>query len=155
MGDTVTVQRTIAASPEVLYDLVADLTAMGRWSPENTGGTWKPPATGPAVGARFQGTNTSGSKRWSTVSTIVTADRPREVAWDVKAGPMKVARWSYRFEPADGGCLVIETWTDHRSAPMAWLAGKVTGVSDRTSHNEAGMTETLRRLADAAESASA
>jgi hypothetical protein len=155
MADSVSVQRTIAAPPAALYDLVADLPGMGRWSPESTGGTWKPPATSATVGAELAGTNANESRRWSTTSTIVTADRPEEIAWEVTVGPIKVARWSYRFEPTDGGCVVTETWTDRRNPAFRWLAGKVTGVADRRTHNEAGMAETLRRLAVAAEAGSA
>ena len=36
----VTVSKVIAASPEVIYDLVADITQMPKYSPENTAGAW-------------------------------------------------------------------------------------------------------------------
>lgn len=51
------VARVIGAPAEVVYDLVSDVTRMGDYSPENTGGTWLDGATGPAVGARVTGTN--------------------------------------------------------------------------------------------------
>ena len=41
MGDKhVQVTETIAAEPAQLYDMVADLTKMGQWSPETVGGKW-------------------------------------------------------------------------------------------------------------------
>ena len=43
------VSTEIAASPEVVYDLVADITRMGEWSPECYQCTWSKGATGPAV----------------------------------------------------------------------------------------------------------
>jgi len=43
----------VAAPPERLYDLITDVTQMGRWSPECTGGKWLGGAAGPAAGARF------------------------------------------------------------------------------------------------------
>jgi uncharacterized protein YndB with AHSA1/START domain len=53
MADVVSVERTIAASPDALWKMVSDVTRMGEWSPENTGGEWLKGATGPAVGAKF------------------------------------------------------------------------------------------------------
>ena len=40
-----------------VFDAVADITRMGEWSPECTGGRWVAPATGPSVGAKFEGDN--------------------------------------------------------------------------------------------------
>ncbi|MBW3609495.1 MAG: alpha/beta fold hydrolase, partial [Actinobacteria bacterium] len=34
-----------------------------------------------------------------TRSTIVECEEPRAIAWDVKAGPLPVARWRYEIEP--------------------------------------------------------
>ncbi|MEY3619020.1 MAG: hypothetical protein RL726_1718, partial [Actinomycetota bacterium] len=62
----VVVSKEIAASPEVVWEMVSDLTRMGEWSPENKGGEWIKGATGPAVGASFKGRNSNGKKSWST-----------------------------------------------------------------------------------------
>ena len=40
MSETVSVVIDIASTPERLYAMVADLTRMGEWSPENQGGEW-------------------------------------------------------------------------------------------------------------------
>lgn len=152
-SNVVTVERTIRAEPGALWDLVADLPAMGQWSPENDGGEWVGGAGGPAVGAKFKGTNSHGKKSWSTVSTVVVADRPSEFAFEVKVGPMKVARWSFGFESQGEETKVTETWTDQRSGLMSWLGAKVTGVDDRASYNEDGMRQTLEALASTAEAA--
>ena len=45
----------IDAPPEVVYDLVADVTRTPEFSPEVRRCTWLDGATGPAVGARFRG----------------------------------------------------------------------------------------------------
>ena len=55
--------------------MVSDVTRMGEWSPETIRCTWIDGATGPAVGARFKGTNRRGIFRWSTKPEIVVADR--------------------------------------------------------------------------------
>ncbi len=66
---------------------------------------------------------------------------------------MKVALWTYRFEPTDGGCAVTESWDDERGALVTLLGKPVSGVADRATHNRAGMEETLRKLKAAAEGA--
>ena len=55
MGD-VTVRTEIAAPAERVYDLVADLPGMGRWSPECERVEWTGGHTGPAAGATFTAT---------------------------------------------------------------------------------------------------
>ncbi len=51
----------IAAPPGAVYDLVADVTNMGRWSPETYRCEWLDGCTGPRVDARFKGWNKDSS----------------------------------------------------------------------------------------------
>jgi ribosome-associated toxin RatA of RatAB toxin-antitoxin module len=46
----------VARAPEVLYDMVSDITRMGEWSPVCTAGWWDE-GDGPRVGAWFTGHN--------------------------------------------------------------------------------------------------
>jgi hypothetical protein len=149
MSHQVEVSKVIAATPEQLYALVSDLCRMGEWSPENTGGAWVKGATGPAVGAKFEGTNQLGKKKWKTLSTVAIADPAREFAFDVTAAGMKVARWGYRLEAVDRGTNVTQYWDDHRNAVIRKMTGLALGVKDRAAHNTAGMEQTLDRLAAA------
>jgi hypothetical protein len=151
MAEPLSVSTHIEASPEAVYDIVSDLPRMGELSPENTGGKWLGGATGPAVGARFKGTNTNGKKSWSTTVTVAEATPGSVFAFDISAGPFKVARWTYRFDAADGGCTVTETWDDLRAGWMHKLGKVASGVADRRAHNEAGMRATLERLKVVAE----
>jgi len=156
MTDTVSVERDVAAAPDVVWAMVADLTRMCEWSPENTRCEWIGPTTGAVVGARFRGSNENGRKKWKTVGTIVDAQPGKSFAFEIKAGPFGVARWEYRFDATDGGgCKVTETWIDQRGIVGRTLGGPVSGVADRAVHNRAGMETTLERLAAAAEKASA
>ena len=151
-GDRLEVSRTIAAPADRLYARVSDLPRMGEWSTENTGGKWVKGATGPAVGARFKGANRNGWRRWSTNVVVVEADPGRAFVFDVTSMGLGVARWGYRFQPADGAApstLVTEFWEDHRSPVIARITGLVVGVPDRTVHNQAGMEATLAALAAA------
>jgi len=151
MSEPVSVTTEIAAAPEEVYAMVADLTRMGEWSPENNGATWLGGATGAAPGARFKATNSAGKKEWSTAGVIVEAVPGRVLSFRVTAVGAKVARWTYRFEPTDGGCAVTESWVDERNALVKFLGKPVSGVADRATHNRAGMEETLRNLKAAAE----
>ena len=151
----VTVQETIASTPERLYELVSDVTRMGEWSPETTGCRWLGGATGPSAGARFKGTNRRGWRRWSTTCTVVEADAGRKFAFDVTSGPVKISSWSYEFAPTGDGCKVTETWVDRRPGWMPKVATVVMGVRDQAEHNRVGMEKTLAALRQVAEGAPA
>jgi uncharacterized protein YndB with AHSA1/START domain len=152
MTDTVEVTTTIAAPPDAVYALVADLTRMGEWSPETTGVTWLGGADEPRPGARFRGANRNGVRRWSTICTVVSAEPGRELAWESRLFGRPVARWRYAFEPdGSGGTKVTESSEDQRRAVFRALGGVASGVSDRTSHNAESMRVTLERLKAAAE----
>lgn len=142
----VTVEERIAAPPDVLYDLVSDVTRMGDWSPETTACRWMGGATGPVTGARFRGTNRNGRRHWSTTCRVVAADPGREFAFTVHVGPVLVARWSFAFRPDGDACVVSEAWSDHRPGWMVVLSPAATGVRDRPDHNRRTMAETLARL---------
>jgi len=147
----VSVSRTIAASPEEVWALISNVTRIGEWSPETTSCSWLGGATGPAVGARFAGTNVNGKKRWKTTSTVVESEPGKSFVFDVKGGPLKVARWSYRITPNSSGCSVTETWTDQRGWLVTTLGKPISGVTDRSEHNRQGMEVTLANLAHIAE----
>ena len=151
----VRVERLIRAEPLELYELVADVGRMGEWSPETEACTWSGGATGPAVGAKFKGTNRNGRKKWSTDCSVVVAEPGKAFAFEVKAGPFKVARWTYTFDGSGDACRVTETWTDQRGRIATWAGKPASGVADRADHNRATMEQTLERIATAVEGTSA
>ncbi len=155
MGD-VTVRTEIAAAAEAIYDLVADMPGMGRWSPECERVEWTGGATGPAVGATFTGHNRNGRRTWSTHGTVTIADRGREFTFEVRSVlNLPVSRWSYRFENRpDGTCTVVESTEDRRGRLIRTLGRIATGVGDRPNRNRETMTRTLERLRAAAEARS-
>jgi hypothetical protein len=146
----VQVEERIAAPADALYTLVSDVTRTGEWSPENVGGRWLGTATGPAVGARFRGSNRRGFRRWSTTCTVVAADPGRRFAFEVAFAGIPVARWSYEFTPDGGDTLVTETWTDRRPSLFATAARPIMGIPDMRAHNEKNMHTTLANLREVA-----
>jgi len=151
MADQVSVTTEIHAPAEQVWAMVADLPRMKEWSPENVGVVWRKGATSARPGAAFAGTNAQGRKTWRTSGRIVDAEPGRVLSFRITAGGLKVSRWAYRFEPTDAGCAVTETWIDERGALVKALGKPVSGVSDRLSHNRAGMELTLANLKAAAE----
>jgi len=155
MAERVQVTTEIAAKPETVWGLVADLTQMGKWSPENEGVEWLKGASGPAVGVTFKGANRHGSKTWTTHGRIIEAEPNKSLAFLVNVGPFKVAEWRYELAASPTGCVVTETTTDRRGAVAKYLGKLATGIDDRDAHNRATMEQTLERLKAAAESKSA
>ena len=67
MRDSVTVHMD--APPDRVWDLVSDVTRIGKYSPETFEAEWPDGATGPAVGAKFRGhvkRNRKGPIYWTT-----------------------------------------------------------------------------------------
>lgn len=140
----------ISAPAEQVWDLVADVTQMGRWSPECTGGRWTGGAAGPAVGAAFKGSNRHGPVRWSTRCEVTKAERGRAFEWQVAESGM---RWGYRFEPDGDATIVTEYREKTRETPWYVRAVQRSGLlgRDREALMVEGMRRTLERLKEAAE----
>ena len=141
----------ISAPPERIYEIVTDVAGMGRLSPECTGGRWLGDAVGPAVGARFKGTNKRGFARWSTTNEVVEADPGRAFSFKTLQSGYQ---WTYRLEPDGGGTLVTERRDPFRKRPaVAKLFTQVLlgGEDDHDAEMQEGMRATLDRLKTIAE----
>lgn len=143
----------IFASAEAIYDLVADITEMGRWSPECRGCEWTGTATTAVVDARFRGTNRHGLARWTTTARVVVADPGHEFTFVTGHRGDEMTRWRYQLEPGTGTTKVTESF--EMLSDMPWyfkLADRVLmRVSDRQSDLRAGMVHTLEAIKAAAE----
>ena len=142
----------VEAAPETVYDLVAELSRMGEWSPECRSVEWTGGSTGPAAGATFVGHNRGGPAgifTWSRAGRVKVADRGREFAFATEEGGREGTEWRYRFEPTEGGTRVTESYTV-TSIP-AWA--RILDVPTNR-HRELleGMDHTLGQLKLAAES---
>lgn len=141
---------TIDAPPERVWDLVTDITRMGEWSPESTGGRWTRGATGPATGARFVGSNRNGWVRWNTHCRVVECAAPSRFAFTVAENRMT---WGWRLEP-DGAGTRLTQWRDRAGQPnIAVRALAASGLlgRDREQLMRDGMQRTLAAVKAAAE----
>jgi hypothetical protein len=98
----------IDRSPEEVYDMVADVTRTGEWSPVCKE-CWWDEGEGPRVGAMFTGRNVTAERTWETRAEVLAADQGRAFAFIVAEPPTR-ATWSYAFEPEGHGTKVTETW---------------------------------------------
>ncbi|MGW8887517.1 SRPBCC family protein [Streptomyces sp. NPDC055749] len=152
----------INAAPSAVYEQLSDPTAMGRWSPENTGATVVGERREAYVGMVFDGRNKRGSLRWTTKCTVTAADPGSRFAFRVHAIgarrprlPGSIATWEYRFEAVDGGTRVTEIWTDDRRAWPDFLANAFDRVATRghtfAAFQARNIRTTLERLKTALE----
>lgn len=144
------VSRTIAASPDAVYAAISDISRMGEWSTECHGCEWVDGATGPAVGAVFDGHNRNNGAEWTTQATVTAADPGRRFAFDCSVRNFHFASWAYDIEPTDTGCTVTESWDDYRPDEVI-NAPSISGVEDRAEYNRQSMVTTLDRIAAAIE----
>ncbi len=145
----------VARPPREVYELVADITRMGEYSPICKE-CWWDEGDGPRVGAHFTGRNVLPERTWETRSEVVAADAGREFAWVV--GP-RIARWGYTFNEVDGGTEVVESWEfldeglgifDERFGDEA-----AAQVADRHQKAVTGIPETLAAIKRTAEAQAA
>ena len=148
-SDSIVIHR----SPQELYDMVADVTRMGEWSPVCKACWWDEGA-GPRVGAMFTGRNEVPERTWETRCELLVVDPGREIAWAVAEPPTR-ARWSYLFSAVEDGTELTETW--ELPPEGAAFFEKVFGddaakqIGLRSDAAEAGIEATLAAIKKAAE----
>lgn len=148
------VERYIEASPEALYDVIADVTRTPDLSPEVVACEWIDGATGPAVGARFRATNHAGrGPDWHNTPVVTVAERGREFAFSRTEKSAGTIVWRYVFTPDGTGTRVTEAYQVTRPVTLfGWFViGVLYGNKDRRGDLRRGMTLTLQRLAAVAE----
>lgn len=92
--------------PETLFDMVADVTRMGEWSP-SVAACWWDEGDGPWAGSWFTGRNQTADRVWETRSQVETAHRSREFAFVVGGS---LVRWGYTFTPDEQATVCTESW---------------------------------------------
>jgi len=144
---------TIRADADRLWEMVADITRMGEWSPETDGAEWLDGAGGPVVGARFKGHNRRGRAKWSTVCEVLESEPGQVFAFAVGKPAKPETVWRYRFDPVPDGVEVTESF--ELVKPLGFgsriVTRVTTGVKDRPADLNEGLRSTLAALKQAAE----
>ena len=151
---TDTVERYIEASPEALYDFVADVTGTPERTPDIVRCEWLDGATGPAVGARFKAVNTAGKgPKWSNKPVVTVATRGEEFSFTRTEKGGGTILWRHRFVPEGTGTRVIESYEVLK--PLNWfgwfIIDTLFGLKDRQTDLRNSMAASLDRLAELTE----
>jgi uncharacterized protein YndB with AHSA1/START domain len=144
MQDSVTVH--MAASPERIWELVSDVTKIGRYSPETFEAEWLEGATGPVVGAKFRGhvkRNGRGPTYWTTC-TVCESEPGRAFAFGIGPSDKPLNVWRYALEPQGDGTDVTESFQLARTPPLRLYWALFGWARGRTNRN--GMRTTLERM---------
>jgi hypothetical protein len=153
MRGSVTVH--MAASPEVVWDLVSDVTRIGEFSPETFEARWTRGSSGPEVGAWFKGhvkRNGVGPTYW-TLCRVTECVPQRDFGFAVVMNDRDLNHWRYQLREVDGGTEVTESFELPAIGflKLYWaILGRLRG---RT--NERGMRQTLERIKAVAEGVAA
>ncbi len=147
---TGTASIVIDRSPEQVWAALADITRMGEWSPECIAGRWAGDATGPTVGASFEGDNIAkvGSrvvKRWTTTSVVTASESGAVFEFLAES----YTTWRYEFVAEGDGTRVTETFSYE---PKGFQGFMYDTVLRRRSIMTKGMHATLGRAKAAIES---
>ena len=137
----------IDAAPDAVWQLVADITRMGEWSPECWKAEWESGSSGPAVGAFFHGWNRAGTHEWDA-PCIVTACEPGKVfQFQVPVEGDVVTVWRFDVAASGEGTTLTESFV----APMINVAGAASNFEGRFEMLDGAINKTIARIKAAAE----
>jgi uncharacterized protein YndB with AHSA1/START domain len=139
----VSASTTIAASPEVVFSILADARQHARI---DGSGTVRGAVSAPdrlELGSEF-GMDMKMGAPYKIKNRVVEFEDGRLISWR----HVGTHRWRYELEPVDGGTRVTETWDlSHCNAVNRWVLG-VMGYPKR---HQRGIEQTLVNLKAAAE----
>lgn len=149
-----TVERYIEASPEVLYDLISDVTRTPERTPDVVRCEWLDGATGPAVGARFKSTNHQGrGPDWSNKPVVTVADPGKEFSFTRTEPFAGTILWRHQFVAEGTGTRMIESYEVVKPIRLAgwFIMGTIYGLKDRRGDLHRSMVDSLERVAELVE----
>lgn len=137
----------ISAPPEVVWNLVADITRMGEWSPECVRAEWRDGATGPAVGAHFHGYNRADTFEWDAPCVVTECDPGKLFAFCVPRDEANATRWRFELVPNGTGTMLTESF----DAPLLNVEGARSNFEGRFEMLAEGIKKTIANIKEAAE----
>ena len=144
-NEVVTVERTIPAPPEAIFELLVDPDRHHQIDGSGTVVKAKQGSQRLELGSRF-GMSMKMGIPYSMVSTVVELEEGRRIAWQTR-GPGNLGGgriWRYELEPVEGGTLVRESWDiRHESVLSKWM---VQGQGENTRKNMAATLERIEQV---------
>lgn len=147
VSDAVSIE--VDAAPEEVYDLVADISRMGEWSLESTGGEWLNGGSG-KVGDWFRGDNANPDRSWSRECQVAAATRGEDFTFVVLGMEKNCTWWSFEMQPAGTGTTLTQRWWVVNKTP-AMAAATPEQFSQRAAYTRQMMEATVAGVRDAAE----
>lgn len=144
----------VAAPRDRVWSVLADLARMPDWSPElvrmvplKRGGL--------RLGQSYVGVNRRKAVIWPTRNVVVGLEPGRLLAWETTSSG---ARWIWELIDEDGGTRVVHRRPVPRrltALSAVFASAFLGGVGGHADELEAGMAQTVRRLAEAVQTTGA
>jgi uncharacterized protein YndB with AHSA1/START domain len=165
-GMRIDAEIVVAAPPGVVWDLLANITNTGNWSPECIRAAWLDGHHDARPGVRFSGRNRApGGFEWTVTCVITEADRPRTLEWvvlDDEDAAQTVdhpsSRWRYDLDLARDGATFVRHCFVHGpgDSGLRWMMRRHPErssaiIEDRRQRLQANMRHTLAAMKAAAE----
>jgi uncharacterized protein YndB with AHSA1/START domain len=137
-GLRIDVETIVQADPEIVWDLVADVTKVPEWSPECVYTAWLDQSADVRAGTRFTGRNRARNGfEWTVTCVVTEAERPDTFGWVVLADPnepnVPSSVWRYKLARVpSGGTRVRESFT--HGPGQSGLRWMVERQPDRAAH---------------------
>ncbi len=141
----------VGASPDAVYALVSDITRMGEWSDEASGGSWHNDAEAATEGAWFDGHNQTPDREWTRQCQVACAKPGVDFTFVVGGVEKNCTWWSYEMSPTESGTLLTERWWMVNKTP-AMQAATPEQFEARVAKTATMLKSTLARLKQVAES---
>jgi uncharacterized protein YndB with AHSA1/START domain len=142
------VRLVMAAPPEDVYGVIADVTRMPDLSPEVVSCRWLDGATEATVGARFAARNKfSRGPAVGNRCTVTAVEPGRKISWSRTEPFGGTVEWTDEFRPHAGGTEVVESYRALKPVSrFGWVIIGFFSSKDRAAVQRAGMVQTLERL---------
>ncbi len=137
----------VDAPPDAVWNLVADISRMGEWSPECVRAHWEDGATGPEPGAHFHGYNRAGTFEWDAPCVVTDCEPGKVFAFAVPRGGEPLNRWRFEFAPNGAGTTLTESF----DAPLINVDGSPANFEGRFEMLAAAIKTTIANIKAAAE----
>ncbi len=129
-GPTMEVSIDVDAKPATIWRFVSDIEMPIRFSQELVAADWLPPHDGPALGARFQGTNTHEAVgEWQVTCEVAWYEPSKVFGWNVIARGETMASWRFTVEESAGGSGL--TFWARMGPSRAGLSAAIDAAPDR------------------------
>jgi uncharacterized protein YndB with AHSA1/START domain len=148
----------IDAPPSRVWGLVTDIQLIASISTELTSVRWDGDVDGPALGAKFIGSNFHKAfGAWETTSIVIDLEQPRVFAWAVTDVEFPSAVWRFTLRPERSG-TVLNQWVQMGPA-RSGLSHAIDRMPDkeerivarRLDEFRAGMTTNLATIKELSE----